>query len=313
MIRFNTLGLAAALATTALTTTIAQAQAQAQDWRAQHPVFRVGLLGGENESDRLRNNECLRVALEARLGIPVEMFPAPDYAGVIQGLLAGQLDSAALGASAYAAIHLQDPNAVDPVFVSAEADGSLGYVAVMYVRADSAINSIEDMRGRSLAYADPNSTSGFLVPQFELRQAGINDAEYFSSTGFGGGHEQAVIAVLQGQYDAGVTWVSGQGDPAQGYSRGNLRRMIDNGLLNMADLRIIWTTNLIPNGPVVIHNQVPSEAREIFLDYHRTQLAEDPDCYRSVSFGEGQGWVEVDHDFFAGIVEMRRQAIAGSR
>jgi len=309
MLRKTALGLTAA---TTLLMTLAPA-AFAQDWRADMPVFRIGLLGGENEADRLRNNDCMRVALEERLGVPVEMFPAPDYAGVMQGLLAGQLEYAALGASSYAGIYLQDPNAVEPIFVGAESDGALGYYAVMYTRADTGIESLEDMQGRSLAYADPNSTSGYLAPRSELMQMGINDAEYFSNTGFGGGHEQAVIAVLNGQYDAGVTWVSGQGEPAEGYTRGNLRRMIDNGLLNMADLRIIWQSNLIPNGPAVIRQDLPEEARQIVVDYLATQHIEDPQCYIDVSFGEGQGWAAVDHSFFEGVVAMRRDMVAQSR
>jgi phosphonate transport system substrate-binding protein len=299
---------AAALAATAALSTAALAQ----DWRTELPVFRIGLLGGENEADRLRNNDCLRVALEERLGVPVEMFPAPDYAGVMQGLLAAQLDYGALGASAYAGIYLQDNDAVEPIFVSAEADGSTGYYAVMYVRADSDITSLEDMAGRSLAYADANSTSGYLVPRFELSRQDITD-EYFSQTGFGGGHEQAVVAVLEGQYDAGVTWVSGVGDPAEGYTRGNLRRMIDNGLLNMADLRIIWQSGLIPNGPVVVRQDLPQEVKDIVSDYLANQLETDPQCYYDVSFGDGQGWVAVDHSFFEGVVAMREAETQGSR
>ena len=308
MIRTTFYGIAAVLAGLATTTA-----AVAQDWRADMPVFRIGLLGGENEADRLRNNDCLRVALEERLGIPVEMFPAPDYAGVMQGLLAGQLDYAALGASAYAGIYLQDADAVDPIFVSAESDGSTGYIAVMYTRADSGIATLEELRGKSLAYADPNSTSGYLVPRFELKRAGINDEEYFSRTGFGGGHEQAVIAVLEGQYDAGVTWASGQGEASEGYTRGNLRRMIDNGLLDMAELRVIWESPIIPNGPVVVRKDMPQEARDIVTEYLANQLATDPQCYYDVSFGEGQGWVAVDHSFFEGVVQMRREELAGSR
>lgn len=298
------------VASTALGTLPMSASA---DWRADLPVFRIGLLGGENEADRLRNNECFRVAMEEAMGIPVEMFPAPDYAGVMQGLLAGQLDYATLGASAYAGIHLQDPDAVEPVFVGMEADGSLGYFAAMYARADSGITSLEDMQGHSLAYADPNSASGYLIPRFELRQAGIDDSQYFSRTGFGGGHEQATIAVLNGQYDAGVTWVSGQGEASEGYTRGNLRRMIDNGLLDMNDLRIIWMSNLIPNGPVVLRTDMPQEAKDIVISYLETQVETDPDCYREISFGEGQGWARVDHSFFEGVVEMRREELEGSR
>ncbi|MCG6114957.1 MAG: phosphonate ABC transporter substrate-binding protein [Mesorhizobium sp.] len=303
----------ATTAAAAITLSSFAATAQEANWRDDLPVFRIGLLGGENESDRLRNNECWRETLEEALGIPVEMYPAPDYAGVIQGLVAGQLEYGALGASAYAAIYLQDPEAVEPIFVSAEADGSLGYIAAMYTRADTDIHSLEDMEGHSLAWADPNSTSGYLVPRAQLQAAGIDPETYFSSTGFGGGHEQAVIAVLEGQYDAGVTWTSGQGEPSEGYSRGNLRRMVDNGLLDMNDIRVIWESDLIPNGPVVIAKSLPQEVKDIVTDLLANQLETDPECYRAVSFGEGQGWVEVDHDFFAGIVAMREAEVAGSR
>jgi len=285
---------------TALTAT----SALAQDWRADMPAFRVGLLGGENEADRLRNNECFRVALEEALGIPVELYPAADYAGVMQGLLAEQLDFATLGASGYAGIYMQDPEAVEPLFVGSEADGSTGYVAMMYVRADSDIETLEDMEGRSLAYADPNSTSGYLVPQFELAQQGITDG-YFSQTGFGGGHEQAVIAVLNGQYDAGVTWTSGQGEHSEGYTRGNFRTMVNNGLVDMNDLRVIWTSGIIPNGPAVIRSGMPEEARQIVYDYLLTQHETDRECYTAFSMGEGQGWVPVDHAFYEGVITMR--------
>ncbi|MGY6635129.1 MAG: hypothetical protein ACXIU8_15515 [Alkalilacustris sp.] len=92
-------------------TALATAPAAA-GWREAMPVFHVGLLGGENEADRRRNQECFRTATEERLGIPVELCRAPDYAGAIEGLLAGQLNYAALGPSAYAVIYLQDPGAV---------------------------------------------------------------------------------------------------------------------------------------------------------------------------------------------------------
>ncbi len=287
---------------TALTSTAALAQ----DWRTDMPVLRIGLLGGENDADRLRDNACLQEELSALLGIPVELFPAPDYAGVMQGLLADQLDYASLGASSYAGIYLQDPEAVDPIFVASEADGSTGYYSVMYTLASSGITSVEEMEGHSLAFADPNSTSGYLVPLAEMTLQGIDIETYFSEVGFGGGHEQAVVAVLNGQYDAGVTWVSGVGEQSEGYTRGNLRSMIDNGLLNMEDLRIIWQSSQIPNGPIVVRSDMPEEPRQMISDYLATQLQNSPDCYYSTSSGEGQGYVAVEHSFFEPVVEMRR-------
>ena len=71
-----------------------------------------------------------------------------------------QLDHASLGASAYAGIYLQDPKAVEPIFVGHEANSSTGCCAAMSARADSEIGSLENMQGKSLAYADPNAASG---------------------------------------------------------------------------------------------------------------------------------------------------------
>lgn len=304
---------AVAIAVSALATPALAPSALAQDWRSELPVFRIGLLGGENEADRLRRNECMVEQLGERLGIPVELFPASDYAGVMQGLLAGQLDFADLGASGYAGIYLQDPEAVEPVFVALESDGSNGYYSVMYTRSDSDIHSLEDMQGKSLAFADPNSTSGYLVPKAELEMQEIDIDTYFSRTGFGGGHEQAVIAVLNEQYDGGVTWTSGQGEESEGFSRGNLRTMVNNGLLDMKDLRIIWTSSLIPNGPWVVRKALPQEARDIWEDWMENLPETDYECYKQVSQGEGPGFGRVDHSFFENIVAMRQRELEGSR
>jgi phosphonate transport system substrate-binding protein len=302
--QFNRGAISAALALGLFSTT-----ALAQDIE----VFRVGLLGGENEADRLRDNACMVEQLGEILGVPIELYPASDYAGVMQGLVAGQLDAAQLGASAYAGIYLQDPEAVEPAFVALEADGSDGYYAMMYTRSDSGIESLEDMQGKSLAFADPNSTSGYLVPKAELEAQEINIEEYFSETGFGGGHEQAVVAVLNGQYDAGVTWTSGVGEESEGFSRGALRSMVDKELLDMSDLNIIWQSNLIPNGPWVNRKSLPQDVKDKVNGWLETLNETDPECYFSVSQGEGQGFKAVDHSFFEGVVAMRERELQESR
>ncbi|MEO0384903.1 MAG: phosphonate ABC transporter substrate-binding protein [Pseudomonadota bacterium] len=291
---------------TALTGTVALA-----DWREDVPVFRIGILGGENESDRLREHSCQKDYLENILGVPVELFPASDYAGVLQGLLAGQLEFAGLGSAGYAGIVLQDENAVEPLYTTQQIDGSLGYYSVMYVRADSDIASLEDMEGHSLAFADPNSTSGYLVPSFELRdEDGIDLESYFSQTGFGGGHEQAVISVLQGQYDAGVTWTSGVGELSEGYSRGNLRSMVDKDLLDMEDIRIIWQSNLITNGPRVIRQDLPEELKSLVTGAMMRLQFVDRECYNAINDGESMSYYPIGHDFYLPIINMRRELTA---
>jgi len=301
---------AIAMGATALTSTAAIAQ----DWREDVPVFRIGLLGGENEADRLREYSCQQEYLEERLGVPVELFPASDYAGVMQGLLAGQLEYAGLGSAGFAGIYLQDADAVEPLFTNMQIDGSLGYYSAMYVRADSDIESLADMEGRTLAFADPNSTSGYLVPSFELKEElGMELDDYFGQTGFGGGHEQAVVAVLNGQYDAGVTWTSGVGDINMGYSRGNLRSMVEKDMLDMSEIRIIWMSNLITNGPNVIRSDLPQELKDQVAGAMLRLPVEDRECYQAIAQGDAMGYWPIGLDFYTPIINMRRALAGGDR
>lgn len=298
---------AAALATPAI------AQGAAPAWAREVPQIRVGLLGGENEADRLARYGGYARLIEQTFRVPTRVFPAGDYAGVMQGFAARQLEIAGLGPSAYAGIWLDTNGNIEPLVITKETDGSIGYFAVMYVRADSGITSLEQMRGRSLAWADPNSTSGYLVPRSELREAGIDPERFFSRTGFAGGHEQAVIAVLQRQFDAGVTWTSGVGEESQGFTRGNLRSMVDKGMLNMADLRIIWRSRQIPNGPLAVRKDLPQAFKDDMRAFHLRLPTEHPDIFRQIERGQAAGYAVASHEIYEPIIAMRRAEMAARR
>ena len=275
------------------------------EWRQEVKEFKIGLSGGENEADRLKNYECYRAYLEEKLNIPVKFYPASDVAGIIHGLLGKTIDYASVGPSAYAAIYIDDPDSIEPVVTVRESDGSDGYKSAIYVRSDSNIYSLADLEGRSMGWSDPNTTSGYLVPSFELYQRGLNPSEFFSRTGFAGGHEQAVISVLNGQYDAGATWVSGQGAVEEGYSRGMLRNMIKKGLLDMSKLRVIWLSDLIMNGPHIIRKDLPEDFKEKITKLNLALVEEDNQCFKEITMGESQGFIRVSHENYENVVEMR--------
>ena len=99
----------------------------------------------------------------------VSLFPAADYDGVIQGLLGGTIDIAELGASCYAAIYLEGPERRQPdPDLHRQTDGSTGYYSIMVARKDSGITKLEDLKGKKLGFADPDSTSGYLIPNVSL-------------------------------------------------------------------------------------------------------------------------------------------------
>ena len=313
--------LAALLAATPLAPALAQAPgaqhamppAGRRAWADQVREIRVGLLGGENEADRLARFGAYRDLIQQHFGVPTRIFPAGDYAGVLQGFAARQLEMAALGPVGYARIWLDTNGNIEPLVVALEADGSDSYVSLMYVRTDSGITSLEQMRGRSLAWADPNSTSGFLVPRSELREAGINVDQFFSRTGFAGGHEQGVVAVLNRQFDGGVTWASGIGEEAQGFTRGNLRAMVEKNMLNMRDIRIVWRSRPIPNGPIGVRMDLPQAFRDDMRAFHLALPSVHPAIYQQIERGSGAGYAVRPHAFFEPIVAMVRAEAAARR
>ena len=297
--------IAAALATTALTT------AAFADGH-QITEFRIGLLGGENAQDRLANNECLRAYTEEALGVPTSLFAPADYNGVIQGLVGGTLDLAWLGASSYAATYLQDNDAVTPVLVKTNLDGSFSYHSVGFARVDSGIASLEDMQGRVFGFGDPNSTSGFLIPSVEIPQATgstMEPGDYFGDVVFTGGHEQTIIAVYNGEIDGGVTWADGLGEWEDGYNSGALRRAVDAGLVDMNELQQIWLSNPIPEGPIVLRSSLPEDVQATMTDLIANLIETDPDCAYGVAAGETAGFAPIDHSAYETIIEVRRRII----
>lgn len=268
--------------------------------------FRVGILGGENTQDRLTRHDEFQKLLEAHMKMPVKLFPAADYAGVMQGIAAGQLEAAEFGASAFAGAWL-DCKCIEPVVVPQEADGSTYYYSVMVVRADSGIKTLTEMKGRSLAFADPNSTSGYLIPSATLKTKGVNltDGAYFSKTGFSGGHEQGVVAVLNKQYDAAVTWTSGQGEMSEGYTRGNLRSMVDRKMLKMSDINIIWQSGKIPNGPWAVRTALPAELKKSFETFLLDLPKSHRKVYDDVEKGAGVGYVPATMELYQDIIDLR--------
>ncbi|GHC27264.1 phosphonate transport system substrate-binding protein [Gemmobacter caeni] len=268
--------------------------------------FNVGILGGENAQDRMTSNECYRAKIEEALGVPVKVFTPADYDGVIQGLLGGTLDLAWLGASGYAKIYLTDPEAVEPVLTKQNMDGSTGYYSIGFARKDSGITSIEDAKGKVFAFGEPNSTSGYLVPGAELQEKYGKLEDYFGEVKFSGGHEQTIVGVAKGDFDAGVSWADGLGNWEDGYNSGAFRKAADAGLVDMNDLVEIWKSKLIPEGPMVVRKALPQDVKDkviaLTADLHET----DKDCAYGVAAGEAKDFVPVTHDEYLGIVAARK-------
>ncbi|KPA20614.1 Phosphate-import protein PhnD precursor [Shimia sp. SK013] len=292
--------IAAALATTALT-----APVMAEDIKE----FRIGVLGGENAQDRMNSYECLRTKTEDLLGVKTKVFAPADYNGVIQGLLGGTIDMAWLGASGYAKTFLSDPEAVEPILVKVNVDGGFGYYSVGFARKDADIESLDAMKGKVFGFGDPNSTSGFLIPSIEIPEATgatMTSGDYFGEVKFTGGHEQTIVAVYNGDIDAGVTWADGLGEWEDGFNSGALRKAVDAGLVDMNELVQIWQSKPIPEGPIVLRKALPEATKVKMTALMASLPAMDSECAYGVLSGEAKGLMPIGHDAYEVIIEARK-------
>jgi len=285
-------------ATTALVGT-----ANAQDAITE---FNIGILGGENAQDRMTSTECFRAKMEETLGVPVKLFTPADYDGVIQGLLGGSLDYAWLGASAYAKIYLTDPEAVEVKLIKQNLDDSTGYYSIGFARKDSGITSMDDAKGKSFAFADPNSTSGYLVPGAELTAKYGKLEEYFSEVKMSGGHEQTIVGVSNGDFDAGVSWADGLGNWEDGYNSGAFRKAADAGLVDMSNLVEIWRSAVIPEGPMVLRKALPADVKDKVTALTADLWETDKECGYALAAGDAKDFIPVEHAMYEGVLAARK-------
>ncbi len=291
------------LTTTALCALIA-APAFA-DWREDYAVLKFGILSGENEKDRLQRNEPLRAFLEEKLGVEVEIFTAGNYDGVIQAMAADQIEIGRFGSSSYAAAYTATDGGVIPTLTRTMEDGSTGYYSIVVTRCDSGIETLADAEGKVHAFADPDSTSGYAVPYFNMVNVeGIVPEEFFGSVVFSGSHEAGVTGVVNGTFDTAATWWNNEAD-------GVYQRMITKGMIEDGQVCKIWESPEITSGPWTFRSNLPAELIEDVTAAIEAFPTEDVEGYRIYSEwaadndNNQDGFVRVDHDRYQWIVDMR--------
>lgn len=286
--------LAASSATLALTLALPAAA----DWRATHSSLTIGLPPIENAEEGQRRYGPFTEYLSETLGVPVTLRMASAYSGIIQAMDAGEADMAMFGAAAYDVLE----GDLQPLGHAVSRTGDRGYFAVVIVAADSPAQSLEDLAGQTLAFADPNSASGYLVPNFYLGEMGLGEG-HFASTGFSGSHDNGILAVVRGTYDAAATWHYTE-------DNGAVQRMADRGEIPADAVRVIWESPLIPSDAWSVRASMPEDLKADLLAALTNFHEADPERFEIVS--SGGSWtqiVPVGHEAFEDSIAMRQSML----
>ncbi|MBM3732624.1 MAG: phosphate/phosphite/phosphonate ABC transporter substrate-binding protein [Acidimicrobiia bacterium] len=280
---------AAALVLAFVITGTASADEFIGGWQKKFPVVKYGVIPVETQTQTTKSMDDFIRHAEKETGVKWELYTATDYSGVMNAMIAGQIHLAWLSGFSYCQTHMDSKGGVEPLVAAQEPDGSMGYNAVIVVKTESPYKTFEDLKGKIVARTDPLSGSGYLIPTAAFRSMGTPVDEYFKSP-LSGGHPQSVLGVLKGTYDGAFTWTS------KNDNIGNLRMMMNKGLLKREQIRVIWESPPLPSPPVVIRKDLPLEMRVDMLKLFVRLKDHDMKLAEAVSQGKTNGLVRVHHE-----------------
>lgn len=170
--------------------------------------FRMGFTPVESGAAMQQITAPVVTALSKAIGLPVDTFIAADYAGTVEAMRSKKIDAAMLSPTAMVLAH-RKANATP--LLKTRYKGKTSYFAVIFTKADSPIKTLKDLKGHSFAFVDPGSTSGFVIPQLMMKGAGVKPERDITHVINAGTHDAVLMAVLNGQADAGATFQKEKG------------------------------------------------------------------------------------------------------
>ncbi|WP_027416777.1 phosphate/phosphite/phosphonate ABC transporter substrate-binding protein [Aneurinibacillus terranovensis] len=267
----------------------------------------IAYLPNEAKEELAEARQGLAKDMEAALHVKVKEFLASDYNAAIEAMRTGKADIANFGPLSYSQAH-ERANA-EPL-VTPALDGKIensGYYSYIIANAkNDKVNSIADLKGKKFAFVDPNSTSGNLVPSFEILKA-INDSKltfedlhtngkFFESVTFSGAHQNGLQAVAKGDIDAAPV------------ASDIFEREVEAGRVNKNAVKIIFKSPLIPGSPIAIRGDLPEDLKKKVKDF---LVKYDNDKYFADFVGQKQGekirYAPIDDSAFKGIYDLRKK------
>ena len=235
---------------------MALAPAQAQELKE----INFGIISTESSQNLKSDWQPILDSMAKKTGMKVNAFFASDYAGIIEGMRFNKVQVAWFGNKS--AMEAVDRAGGEVFAQMVNADGTKGYYSHLIVHKDSPLKSLDDMlkQGKNLSFGngDPNSTSGNLVPSYYVFAKNKIDPKTFFKLTRGANHESNALAVANKQIDVATN------------NSENLEKVKEHLPEKFKDIRIIWTSPLIPLDPLVIRKDLPEASKAKIRDFFYT-------------------------------------------
>jgi phosphonate transport system substrate-binding protein len=162
----------------------------------------IGLIPEQNIFRQFERYEPLARYLSKKIGMKIKLSVLPRYGNIISNFQSGKMDAAFFGSFVYALAHAK--LGVEVLARPVGLDGRSTYHGLIFVRKDSGIKSIQDMKGKRFAFVDKAATAGYLLPLSYFHEHGIDFKTYLRESYFTGTHDDAIYDVLNKKADIGA-------------------------------------------------------------------------------------------------------------
>ena len=218
-------------------------------------VLRVTAIPDESPTELARKFEPLGKYLESRLGMKIEWTPVTDYAAAVETLANRKVDLAWFGGFTFVQSSVRSGGKTIPL-VQREEDTV--FKSVFIASKDSGINSLEDLKGKTLSFGSQSSTSGHLMPRSFLLAAKIDPDKDLKRVSFSGAHDATIAAVASGKVDAGALNIS------------VWNKFVEDKKVDPTQVKVIYTTPPYFDYNWTVHADMPATLRDkiaqAFLD-----------------------------------------------
>lgn len=266
-------------------------------------VFTIAYAPNESTTESADARKGLAEDLSEELGCDVEEIQASDYNAIIEALRTGKADMAYMGSQALAlGVERTD---LEPIVMKAEEgdpEKAIYHSVLITGSGNDEINSIEDIKGKTMAFVDPDSTSGNLVPTAEIIQAFPDEnltsdnlhtnGDFFEAVSFSGSHQAGLQAVIKGDVD--VVPISDQ----------ILESEISHGNASEGDVKVIHESGAIPAEAMVVGEHVTQETRDLLTEF--LTAYDNEQYFTDVIKVPGARFVECDMSDYEEIIELNK-------
>lgn len=245
-----------------------------------------------------KNAPIIKEHLEKSTGMSVETIHSPDFVSIVKAFGQGKADFAFINTLGY--LLARDFAKAEAPLVILYGDVYKTYRGEIVARVDGPIKTPTDLVGKTIAFADPYSASGYLYVLKFLRDHNIKPGK----TVFAGSHKKAIEMVYKGEVDAVATFHS-RPEPSGAKRDARIELTVEHPDV-LEKVRIIALTDEIPNGPVAARHNLPPEIKtkitNALVEFAGMPIGRKAlfDLYNATGFAPASG---ADYDGVQGVVK----------